>query len=75
MNIKINDQFSTGTGMFVIFCIFLFGKLTGYIDWSWWFVTMPLWIRLAMIIIILLVSLIILLSSYFFDAIIKIIKR
>lgn len=25
-------------------------KLTGYIDWSWWWVTMPFWFWLAVIV-------------------------
>lgn len=28
---------------FVVFAIFLVMKLTGYIGWSWWYVTLPLW--------------------------------
>lgn len=24
--------------------LFIGLKLTGYIDWSWWYVTMPLWL-------------------------------
>lgn len=32
-------------GLFgAMFLLFLVLKLTGVIDWSWWFVTMPLWI-------------------------------
>ena len=27
----------------LLFLIFLVLKLTGYIAWSWWIVTMPLW--------------------------------
>lgn len=29
---------------FLLFLLFLGLKLTGYIDWSWWWVTAPLWI-------------------------------
>jgi hypothetical protein len=36
-----------------IFLLFLGLKLTGYIDWSWWWVAAPLWIPLAFIIFIL----------------------
>ena len=32
-----------GIGM-ILFLIFLVLKLTGNIDWSWWWVTCPLWI-------------------------------
>jgi hypothetical protein len=28
----------------VLFLVFLVLKLTGVIDWSWWWVTAPLWI-------------------------------
>ena len=27
----------------VLFIVFLVLKLTGYISWSWWWVTAPLW--------------------------------
>ena len=29
--------------------IFITLKLTGYIDWSWWYVTMPMWISYAIV--------------------------
>lgn len=28
---------------FVLFVVFLVLKLTGYIAWSWWWITAPLW--------------------------------
>lgn len=31
-----------------LFLLFLILKLTGTISWSWWFVTMPLWIGFAL---------------------------
>ncbi len=33
----------------VLFIIFLVLKLTGNIDWSWWWVTSPLWIPFAIV--------------------------
>ena len=27
--------------------VFVVLKLTGYIDWSWWWVTLPFWIGIA----------------------------
>lgn len=33
--------------LFLLFIIFLILKLTGTITWSWWYVTMPLWISFA----------------------------
>jgi hypothetical protein len=32
----------------VLFIIFLILKLTNNIDWSWWWVTSPLWIPLGL---------------------------
>lgn len=31
----------------LLFLLFLGLKLTGFIDWSWWWVTSPLWIGFA----------------------------
>ena len=42
----------SGTGMganTVLFLIFLVLKLTGQIDWSWWWVTVPLWLPFALL--------------------------
>ena len=39
---------SSGIGLAgVLFIVFLILKLTGNIDWSWWWVTSPLWIPIA----------------------------
>jgi hypothetical protein len=41
---------NSGTGLSlsaVLFIVFLVLKLTGNIDWSWWWVTSPLWIPFA----------------------------
>ena len=44
----------TGIGLGgILFVVFLILKLTGYIDWSWWWVTAPLWIPFAIAMIIL----------------------
>jgi len=34
--------------LFILFIVFLVLKLTNYIDWSWWYVTMPLWAPVAL---------------------------
>lgn len=51
---------STGNLSTILFLIFLVSKLTGLIDWSWWWVTSPIWIPLvfglALFIIILLTT-------------------
>jgi hypothetical protein len=41
----------------ILFLIFLVLKLTNYIDWSWWWVTSPLWI--STLIMIFLIGLIV----------------
>jgi hypothetical protein len=40
----------------VLFIVFLILKLTNNIDWSWWWVTSPLWIGLAIAIAVLLIA-------------------
>jgi hypothetical protein len=37
----------------LLFLLFLGLKLTNNIDWSWWWVTSPLWIPLGIMIVIL----------------------
>lgn len=40
---------STGIGIpTILFIVFLVLKLTNNIDWSWWWVTSPLWIPFAL---------------------------
>ena len=46
-----NTSSGIGVGM-VLFIVFLVLKLTGTIDWSWWWVTSPLWIPIALAILI-----------------------
>lgn len=41
-----------GIGM-ILFLIFLALKLTGNIDWSWWWVTSPLWIPLVFVLLLI----------------------
>ena len=49
-----NENTSSGMGIgMVLFIVFLILKLTGTIDWSWWWVTSPLWIPLAAAVVIL----------------------
>ena len=45
--VKENTSSGIGIGM-VLFIVFLVLKLTGTINWSWWWVTSPLWIPLAL---------------------------
>jgi hypothetical protein len=47
---------SNGLGLgTILFLIFMVLKLTNYIDWSWWWVTAPLWIPLLLILGVLAV--------------------
>ena len=51
---------SSGIGLGgVLFCIFLVLKLLGKIDWSWWWVTSPLWIPVCIILAVFLVVLVV----------------
>jgi hypothetical protein len=49
-----NGGFSFASNLFLIFLVL---KLTNYIDWSWWWVTSPLWI--STLIMIFLIGLIV----------------
>ncbi len=41
---------SQGVGLpFILFIVFLTLKLTKNIDWSWWWVTSPLWIPIVLV--------------------------
>jgi hypothetical protein len=49
-----NKTSSNGIGFgTVLFLVFLVLKLTGTIDWSWWWVTSPLWIPLALGVVVM----------------------
>jgi len=41
---------SSGLGIgTILFLIFMVLKLTNYIDWSWWWVTAPLWVPIIIL--------------------------
>ena len=49
-----NESKSNGIGIgMVLFIVFLVLKLTGTINWSWWWVTSPLWIPFVAAVVIL----------------------
>ena len=55
-----NTSSSGGIGICgMLFILFLALKLTGYITWSWWWITAPLWIPAAIIAVILLIVLVV----------------
>ena len=50
------NQTSSGISLStILFVVFLVLKLTGHINWSWWWVTSPLWIGLAIFLAFFLV--------------------
>ncbi len=50
----------SGIGLdIILFVVFLILKLTGNIDWSWWWVTSPLWIPIAIVVVFVILGTII----------------
>lgn len=50
MSEKSSSSSSSGTGFFGLLAVLFIGlKLTGYIDWSWWWVLAPIWLGWAVI--------------------------
>lgn len=58
---------SGGLGILgTLFIVFLVLKLTGNIDWSWWWVTSPLWIPVAIFTsIVVVISFVVLVAVTF----------
>jgi hypothetical protein len=52
-----NTTQSTLTATNLLGVLFVGLKLTGYIDWSWWWVTCPFWIGFAILAAVLLFAL------------------
>jgi hypothetical protein len=63
MNNK-NVKIEIGGPSFVLFLVFLILKLCKVINWSWWWVTAPLWCGVALWIVILLIALLIIFIAY-----------
>ena len=54
---KSNNNSSSGLGLgSVLFIVFLVLKLTNHIDWSWWWVTSPLWIPVVLVVSVFLIG-------------------
>lgn len=52
----MNTNTSTGISLpTILFLVFLVLKLTDNIDWSWWWVTSPLWIPVVLSFIFLII--------------------
>lgn len=47
-NPKSNVSLVNSSILTIIFVVFLTLKLTGNIDWSWWWVTSPLWLPIIL---------------------------
>ena len=58
VNISIGGGFSG-----LLFIAFLILKLCNVINWSWWWVTAPLWMPLAFVIVVSIVCVIVLAIS------------
>jgi hypothetical protein len=63
-----NTSSSSGVGFFgLMFLVFMTLKLIGYITWSWWWVTAPLWGGVILwIFVILIIMGVLLISEKFF---------
>lgn len=65
----MEKEVSVGGGLTTtLFIVFLVLKLTNTIDWSWWWVTCPLWGPLALILGIIVVFFLIALPIGFIGA-------
>ena len=59
MNNKSSSSSSSGIGFTGLLTVLFIGlKLTGYIDWSWWWVLSPLWISTILAVAFLLALLV-----------------
>ena len=45
----------------IVFIVFLTLKLSGIIDWSWWWITLPLWWLIPAIAVIVIFALVVVL--------------
>jgi hypothetical protein len=48
---KQETTFFNSSILTILFVVFLVLKLTGDIDWSWWWVTSPLWLPLILLLV------------------------
>ena len=58
---------SSGLGLpMILFIVFLVLKLTDNIDWSWWWVTSPLWIPVGIVVSIGVIAFLIVIFALMF---------
>lgn len=43
----------------VVFIVFLILKLTGLVNWSWWWIFSPIWISFGIVVLIFLIGVIV----------------
>lgn len=54
---KKNPSPATGLSLpVVVFVVFLILKLTDLVKWSWWWITSPLWIVVALVVALAITS-------------------
>ena len=64
MSKEVSSSSSSGIGVLgLLGVLFVALKLTGYIDWSWWWVTLPFWGGLALVLVILVIGFIVILAK------------
>ena len=62
IKISQSDNSAGGAGLLTVLgLVFIVLKLTGYIDWSWWWVLAPIWVPYS---IVLLVVLLVMVGAY-----------
>lgn len=59
MSDKSSSSAINGLGLFLFFITLLVLKLTNVIDWSWWWITAPLWGHTALFLIFFLIIIIV----------------
>jgi hypothetical protein len=58
-NKTTSTSISLGTILFVVFLVMKLAKIGDVANWSWWWVTAPLWIPVVLALSILLIALLI----------------
>jgi len=67
---------SSGIGLSgILFIVFLVLKLTGNINWSWWWVTSPIWIPVLVAISVVIILIFVFLTMLSFGYTIEDIKK
>lgn len=60
MSTNVSNSNNGGIGFGgLLTIVFITLKLTGYIDWSWWWVLSPIWIGFLVVLVIIAIALVI----------------